>query len=147
MFFSESGDDAANADKIVVVVGENPYAEQYGDCEVPDLSGCPNASLIEKCFGSGKPVILLMITGRPLLIDNEIGWCKAIVAAWQPGGEGGGVADVLYGDDDFSGRLTHSWPAAAEQIPVNTGPVYADEKHGSGGDPLFPYGYGLRYGQ
>jgi beta-glucosidase len=143
--YSENGDDIANADKIVVVVGENPYAEQYGDCSVPDLSECPNASLIEKCFNSGRPVILVMVTGRPMIIDSEINWCKAIVAAWLPGGEGGGVADVLSGEYDFSGKLAHTWPASAAQIPINAGPDYADEKKGSGGEPLFPYGFGLRY--
>ena len=128
-------------------MGENPYAEEYGDCSVPDLSGCPNAPLIEKCFNSNKPVILVMVTGRPMIIDSEINWCKAIVAAWLPGSEGGGVADVLFGDNNFTGKLTHTWPASAEQIPINTGQEYTDEKKGSGGAPLFPYGYGMRYGE
>jgi beta-glucosidase len=143
--FSESGDNISDADKIVVVVGEKPYAEQFGDCTVPDLSECPNAGLVEKCFNSGKPVVLVMITGRPMLIDTEINWCKAVVAAWLPGGEGGGVADVLFGDYPFTGKLTHTWPASAGQIPINDGPVYADEQKGSGGTPLFEYGYGLTY--
>lgn len=140
-------DDAtlANADKIVVVLGELPYAEQYGDTEVPDLSQLENAYLVEQCFNSGKPVVLVMLTGRPMLIDTELPWCKAVVAAWLPGGEGGGVADVLFGDHDFSGKLTHTWPASAQQIPINTGPVYPDEQQGSGGEPLYPYGYGLTY--
>ncbi len=145
VYFSEYGDNLSQADKVVVVVGETPYAEQYGDCGVPDLTECPHASLIEKCFKSGKPVVLIMITGRPLLIDTEINWCKAIVSAWLPGSEGGGVADLLFGDFDFTGKLTHSWPASAEQIPINTGPIYEDEKRGCAGAPLFPYGYGLRY--
>ena len=144
--FNEFGDgDLSTADKIVVVVGENPYAEQYGDSPVPDLSELPNASLVEKCFNSGKPVILVMVTGRPVLIDTEINWCTAAVAAWLPGGEGGGIADVLFGDYNFTGKLTHTWPASAEQIPINTGTVYADEQKGIGGEPLFPYGFGLEY--
>jgi beta-glucosidase len=143
--FSEDGNDIASADKIVVVVGENPYAEQYGDCLVPDLSLCPNATLIEKCFNSNKPVILVMVSGRPMIIDTELNWCKAIVAAWLPGGEGGGVADVLFGDYNFTGTLTHTWPSSSAQIPINVGPEYTDEKKGSGGEPLFPYGFGLRY--
>ncbi len=143
--FSEDGSGIADADKIVVVIGENPYAEQWGDCEIPDLSECPNAFLIEKCHGSGKPVVLVMITGRPMVIDTEIGWCKAVVAAWLPGGEGGGVADLLFGEYDFTGRLTHCWPSSASQIPINSGPDYADEQKGSGGTPLFPYGFGLKY--
>ena len=140
--------NAANADKIVVVVGEKPYAEDNGDIKptsTPDFSSCQNAGLIQTCFNSGKPVILVMITGRPLPVDTELPWCKAIVAAWLPGSEGGGVADVLFGDNDFIGKLSHTWPASAGQIPINAGPSYGDEPHGSGGDPLFPYGYGLKY--
>jgi beta-glucosidase len=145
VIFSENGENSADADKIIVVVGENPYAEQYGDCEVPDLTTCENAGLIEQCYNSGKPVILVIISGRPMVIDTEIAWCKAVVAAWLPGGEGGGVADVLFGDHNFTGKLTHTWPVSVEQIPINTGEVYADEQQGSGGAPLYPYGYGLSY--
>ncbi|MBN1759373.1 MAG: glycoside hydrolase family 3 C-terminal domain-containing protein [Chitinispirillaceae bacterium] len=143
--YSANADNIAEADKIVVVVGERPYAEQFGDCTVPDLSECENAGLIEQCYNSGKPVILVIVSGRPMVIDTEINWCKAVVAAWLPGGEGGGVADVLYGEHNFTGKLTHTWPASAGQIPINTGTVYADEKQGSGGEPLYPYGYGLTY--
>ncbi len=149
--FDETGTNLANADKIVVVVGEKPYAEGIGDIKpatAPDFSStvlCPNTALIQTCFNSGKPVILVMITGRPLIIDTEIPWCKAIVAAWLPGSEGGGVADVLFGDYDFTGTLSHTWPASAGQIPINAGPNYSDELHGIGGEPLFPYGYGLKY--
>ena len=149
--FDEAGTNLTNADKIVAVIGERPYAEGQGDIGIskaPDFSSatiCPNSSLIQTCFKSGKPVILIMITGRPLVIDTELPWCKAIVAAWLPGSEGGGVADVLFGEYDFTGTLTHTWPASASQIPINTGPSYSDEQHGSGGEPLYPYGYGLKY--
>jgi beta-glucosidase len=143
--YDATGANLANADKIVVVVGENPYAEGLGDVTVPDFSTCPNAGLVQTCYNSGKPVILVMITGRPMLIDTEMGWCKAIVAAWLPGSEGVGVADVLFGDINFTGTLTHTWPATSAQIPINTGTVYADEQHGTGGTPLFPYGFGLHY--
>jgi beta-glucosidase len=148
--FNETGADLASADKIVLVVGEKPYAEGVGDVAVPDFSLkslCPNIELVQTCFASGKPVILVMLTGRPMLIDTELPLCKAVVAAWLPGSEGGGIADVLYGTNDFSGTLTHTWPASAAQIPINAGPDYADEQHGSGGAPLFPYGFGLRYAQ
>jgi beta-glucosidase len=143
--YSANAENVADADKIVVVVGEKPYAEQYGDCSVPDLSECENAGLIEQCYNSGKPVILVIVSGRPMIIDTEINWCKAVVAAWLPGGEGGGVADVLFGEYGFTGKLTHTWPASAEQIPINTGTVYDDEQQGSGGEPWYPYGYGLSY--
>jgi beta-glucosidase len=80
-----------------------------------------------------------------MLIDTEIELCQAIVAAWLPGSEAGGVADVLYNDYNFTGTLTHTWPASSGQIPINTGTNYTDEQHGSGGTPLYPYGYGLHY--
>ncbi|MBN1578518.1 MAG: glycoside hydrolase family 3 C-terminal domain-containing protein [Chitinispirillaceae bacterium] len=148
--FDEKGADLVNADKIVVVVGEKPYAEGSGDVTVPDLSSnslCPNNGLIQTCFNSGKPVILVLLSGRPMIIDTELPWCKAIIAAWLPGSEGGGIADVLFGDYNFTGTLTHTWPVSANQIPINAGPVYGDEQHGGGGAPLFPYGFSLKYNQ
>jgi beta-glucosidase len=143
--YSQDGSALSGADKIVVVIGEKPYAEGSGDVTVPDFSNCPNANLIQTCNSSGKPVILVMVTGRPMLIDTEIELCQAIVAAWLPGSEAGGVADVLYNDYNFTGTLTHTWPASSGQIPINTGTNYTDEQHGSGGTPLYPYGYGLHY--
>jgi beta-glucosidase len=80
-----------------------------------------------------------------MIITEEIEKSKAFVAAWLPGSEGAGVADVLYGDKPFSGKLKHTWPKAFDQIPINSGTAYNDEKKGSGGTPLFEYGYGLTY--
>ena len=80
-----------------------------------------------------------------MIIDGEINNCDAFVAAWLPGGEGGGIADVLYNDYNFTGTLTNTWPSSYGQIPINTGPTYADEPQGSGGAPLFDYGFGLKY--
>ncbi|MBN1127943.1 MAG: glycoside hydrolase family 3 C-terminal domain-containing protein [Chitinispirillaceae bacterium] len=160
------GNNLTSADKIVLVVGETPYAEGYGDHGFVDpypsnpdpnlalypnrtrsilLANCPYASLIDKCYNSGKPVVIVLISGRPMIITGELEKCKAFVCAWQPGTEGLGVADVLYGDYNFTGKLTHSWPNALAQIPVNTGTAYADELKGSGGTPLFSYGFGLSY--
>jgi beta-glucosidase len=141
----EQGNNLTAADKIVVVVGENPYAEGNGDNNNPTLAGCPNAALIDKCYNTGKPVIVVMISGRPLLIADKLSKCSAFVAAWLPGTEGGGVADVLYGNYSFTGKLTHTWPASLGQIPINTGTVYSDDPKGSGGTPQFEYGYGLAY--
>jgi beta-glucosidase len=163
--FDESGNNLANADKIVLIVGEAPYSETQGDHGLDEASGescpncymyaegkmsiflkdCPNANLIEQCSASGKPVIIVLISGRPMIITDELAKCGAFVAAWLPGSEGGGVADVLFGDAPFSGKLTHTWPRSFDQIPINTGTAYSDEPKGSGGDPLFEYGYGLTY--
>ncbi len=170
VMYDENGNNISIADKVVLVIGEGPYAEGQGDhgfansptatyksCTSCDLyknqkmsiflSDCPNAGLLDKCFDSGKPVIVVLISGRPMIITQEIAKAKAFVAAWLPGSEGGGVADVLYSvnNANFTGRLTHTWPASFEQIPINTGPSYSDEQKGSGGTPLFEYGYGLSY--
>jgi beta-glucosidase len=167
--FDENGDNLADVDKIVLVVGEMPYAEgqgdhghvnptgagSYPDCPQCDeyknkemsinLADCPHAELIDKCVGSGKPVIIVLISGRPMIINDALEKSSAFVCAWLPGSEGAGVADVLYNGTDFTGKLTHTWPASFEQIPINTGTVIADEQQGSGGAPLFEYGYGLTY--
>ena len=127
----------------------------YADCPQCDLyknqqmsvnlEDCPNAELIDKCANSGKPVIIVLISGRPMIINTALEKSSAFVCAWLPGSEGAGVADVLDNSTNFTGTLTHTWPASFEQIPVNTGATFADEKQGSGGTPLFEYGYGLTY--
>jgi len=102
----------------------------------------------DACGGYGEACVAQAVNAgldMAMTIDAELPWCKAIVAAWLPGSEGGGIADVLFGDYNFTGTLTHTWPASADQIPVNAGPVYNDEQHGSGGSPLFPCGFGLKY--
>jgi beta-glucosidase len=145
--FDQSGSNLSSASKVVVVVGESPYAEGSGDnINSLDLTNTNGAgSLITTCHNSGKPVIVVLLSGRPMIIDGEIANCDAFVAAWLPGAEGGGIADVLYNDYNFTGTLTNTWPASYAQIPINTGPTYADEQHGSGGASLFDYGFGLKY--
>ncbi|KAG6533345.1 hypothetical protein ZIOFF_007212 [Zingiber officinale] len=117
----------------IVVVGEKPYAETYGDnlnLTIPP----PGPSVIHNVCSNVKCVIIL-ISGRPLVIEPYIGTIDALVAAWLPGTEGQGVADVLFGDYGFSGKLPRTWFKSVEQLPLNFGdPHY---------DPLFPYGFGL----
>jgi beta-glucosidase len=165
--FDEQGGNLGGADKIVLVIGEAAYAEgrgddgtvntaMAGDCPQCDLyknkkmsinmAECPNAALIDKCVTANKPLIIVLISGRPMIITDQIAKCKAFVAAWLPGSEGAGVADVFYGGaNNFTGKLTHTWPKSADQIPINAGTQYTDEKHGVGGTPLFDIGYGLKY--
>jgi beta-glucosidase len=76
-----------------------------------------------------------VVSGRPLILGEAADLADAIVAAWLPGSEGTGVADVLLGDAGFSGKLSHSWPRSMAQIPINVG----DANY----DPLFAYGFGL----
>ncbi|EYU25636.1 hypothetical protein ABFS82_11G111600 [Erythranthe guttata] len=117
----------------VVVVGEVPYSETYGDnlnLTLPD----PGYGIINNVCSSVKCVVVL-VTGRPVVIEPYLGGMDAVVAAWLPGSEGQGVADVLFGDYGFTGKLPITWFKNVDQLPMNFGdPHY---------DPLFPFGYGL----
>jgi len=138
--YSPDGRDIVGADVAVVVVGENPYAEWLGDRT--DLSWSAIVPLADReaatrAVDSGVPVVLVLISGRPLVLTEPLAGWNALLAAWLPGTEGSGVVDVLFGDHPPSGRLPHSWPAATADIPVNAGEA--------GPDPLFPLGFGLTY--
>lgn len=132
-------------DVAVVVFGEEPYAEFQGD--LPNLMFKAGKSgdleLIRKLKADGIPVVAVFLSGRPLWMNRELNAADAFVAAWLPGSEGAGVADVLLRDrhgklqHDFRGTLSFSWPRRADQYANNAGqPGY---------DPLFPLGHGLRY--
>ena len=134
--FSRDGSGAAGADAVVVVVGEAPYAEMMGDRA--DLSLPPgDLQVLRTAQASGVPVVLVVLSGRPVILGDALGLSDSVVAAWLPGTEGQGVADVLFGDVAPSGTLPMSWPRSMAQIPINVGDaVY---------DPLFPIGFGLKY--
>jgi beta-glucosidase len=133
---SIDGSGAEDADVCIVVVGEVPYAEMFGDRE--DLSlPKEDVAAIENAKASGTPVVVILLSGRPLLIESSLDISNAFVAAWLPGTEGQGVADVLFGDYNPTGKLPHSWPRDIKQIPINIG----DKNY----NPLFPFGYGLTY--
>ena len=134
--FSKDGSNIKDADAAIVVVGEKPYAEGKGDRK--DLSlDKEDMAVIEKIKSKGIPVVVVLISGRPMIINSVLKDANAFVAAWLPGTEGEGVADVLFGDYKFTGKLSHSWPDSMEQIPINFG--------NKNYDPLFKYGYGLSY--
>ena len=136
VIYSAMGAGITDADIAVVVSGEMPYAEWFGDNANPRLPNWTRQQ-IDNCYSAGKPVVLVLISGRPLLFEGYEAKCDAIVAAWLPGTEADGIADVLFGDYAPTGRLAHSWPRELAQIPINLGdPGY---------DPLYPYGYGLTY--
>ena len=117
----------------VVVVGEAPYAEGRGDSFDLALS-TRDVEIVDRVCDA-MPCVVVLISGRPMLINEVLESADAFVAAWLPGTEGAGVTDVLFGDYDFTGRLPMTWPRSMEQIPINIG----DEEY----DPLFPFGYGL----
>jgi beta-glucosidase len=134
--FSKDGSGAAGADVGVVVVGETPYAEMFGDREDLTLSRTDHAT-IENLKKAGIPVVVVLLSGRPIIIDQALSNSDAFLAAWLPGSEGQGVADVLFGDFRPKGKLSFSWPRSMSQIPINAG----DRNY----DPLFKYGFGLSY--
>jgi beta-glucosidase len=134
--FSADGAGAEGADVGVVVVGEKPYAEMVGDRE--DLTLAPeDVAAVENMKRAGIPVVVVLLSGRPMIIDGALGRCDAFVAAWLPGTEGQGVADVLFGDYRPTGKLSFTWPRSMAQIPINVGD--------RGYDPLFKYGFGLTF--
>jgi len=127
--FSKDGSGAAGATVGVVVIGETPYAEMRGDRA--DLALAPeDIAAVKTMKAAGIPVVVVLVSGRPLILGDVLGTASAVVAAWLPGTEGQGVADVLFGDYKPTGKLSFTWPKA-----VGKGTV----------DPLFAYGYGLKY--
>jgi beta-glucosidase len=89
--------------------------------------------------------VTILVTGRPNVLGSIPTNSNALVAAWLPGTEGQGVSDVLFGDFKFTGKLCVTWPASNAQDPINTGNM--GDNTGSGGDPLYAYGFGLTYPQ
>jgi len=149
-------------DAAIVVIGERPYAEGMGDLRVggpPVLPGSATAqaggeplkpygetlelaalhpedlATIQEVTARGIPAVVVLVSGRPLVVNEELREASAFVVAWLPGSEGAGVADVLFEDHDFQGTLSFSWPARDPQNPNRGDDPY---------EPLFPYGFGLR---
>lgn len=132
----------ATADVGIVVVGEKPYAEGLGDRADLRLTAA-DAELIERVRAISARLVVIVIAGRPLVLTDQLPQIDALVAAWLPGSEGGAVADVLYGDVPFTGRLAYSWPRTNEQLPFDFSALPE-----SGCDaPLFPRGFGLTLGE
>jgi beta-glucosidase len=127
----------------IVVVGESPYAEQYGDATDLTLQGRSSAdhTALTNMLGKGLPIVLVIISGRPLIIDSYLSNAnlRAVVAAWLPGTEGAGIADVLFGATKPTGKLGHSWPKNG-QIPINW-----DDADYTSDPPAFPIGHGLSW--
>ena len=130
--FSADGSEIQNADAVIVIVGEMPYAEMKGDRKKLNLSP-KDVALIATANKSGAPVTTILLSGRPLILDSALADSGAFVAAWLPGTEGQGVADVLFGDYKFMGKLPRTWPSSNEHVATSD---KADP-------PLFPFGFGL----
>jgi beta-glucosidase len=135
--FSADRSGVNGADAVVAVVGELPYAEMKGDRKDLALSA-EDTALVKKAKAAGAPVVTVLLSGRPLIIGPALEASDAFVAAWLPGTEGSGVADVLFGDAKPSGKLPHTWPRSMDQVPCNVGEPIK-------GEPLFAYDFGLMY--
>jgi beta-glucosidase len=134
---SADGSGANGADAVIVVVGEMPYAEMKGDRKDLSLSR-EDLALIERAKTAGALVITVLLSGRPLILGRALDDSDAFLAAWLPGTEGQGVADVIFGNSNPTGKLPHTWPRTMAQVPCNAG-------ENTQGEPLFPCGYGLTY--
>ncbi len=125
--------DPASPDAVCLgIVGELPYAEGRGDS--PSLNLPPGENrVLRRLEEDCRRLIVILVSGRPLIITDDLEKWDGLVAAWLPGSEGAGVADVLFGQVPFSGTLPYTWPATTDQIPLGS----------STDPPLFPYGFGL----
>jgi beta-glucosidase len=135
--------DAAIA---IIVVGETPYAEGIGD--IGDGKGSRKLTLSEKhqsyintYTDAGVKTIVVLVSGRPLVVTDQIEQSDVFIAAWLPGSEGDGIAEVLFGDYNFKGKLPHSWPKSIEDFKGKYGPNFWDPSI----KPLFEFGYGMTY--
>jgi beta-glucosidase len=149
-FSADASAPMAGADVGVVVVGETPYAEGFGDIGGPECGFCSppqfeekslslqpgDKAVIDKVCDAIDPCVVLVVSGRPQVLTDQLPKIDALVASWLPGSEGAGVADVLFGERPFTGRLSMTWPRTEAQVPINVGD--ADYQ------PLFPFGWGLR---
>jgi len=134
--FSPDGSGGRGAQVGIVVIGETPYAEMMGDRA--ELRIDPKGvAIAARMKADGMRVVVVLISGRPLAIDDLLPHADAIVAAWLPGSEGSGVADVLFGAPGPRSKLSFSWPSAASS---------SFHAGGAGYKKLFDLGFGLSYG-
>jgi len=135
VIFSPKGTGIVGADVAVVVIAEQTYAEMYGDTKDTSLPSA-DAALIAKVKATGVPVVTVLLSGRPLILGSTLNATDAFIAAWLPGTEGQGVADVLFGAYKPTGKLPRNWPRDIEQL---RGPAKVES------NPLFSHGFGLSY--
>ena len=134
--YQENGNGAEGADIAIVVIGEKPYAEGNGDSKTLSLDK-NDIQTIANTKKAGIPIVVVLYSGRPMILDATLEKADAFVAAWLPGTEGDGITDVLFGDCKPKGKLSFTWPKSISQLPLNLG----DSNY----EPLFPYGFGLSY--
>lgn len=128
-------ENQVEADVALVVIGEGPYAEGGGDDSDLHLEKA-STQMLRRIKARGIPTVVLLLTGRPMVVDNLLHDSDVLIAGWLPGTEGAGVSDILFGDFEPSGKLSHTWPRSMSQIPINWG----DTSY----DPLFTYQHGIQ---
>ena len=138
----------SDADLAIIVVGEIPYAEFFGDIGHESNQLRLNLTedhqqYIKTYTEKGIKTLVVLISGRPLVVTNEINKSNAFVAAWLPGSEGEGIAEVLFGDYNFKGKLPHSWPKKLNDYEYKYGPNFWDKTL----KPLYEFGFGMTYEQ
>lgn len=141
----DSFSDGSSPDVAIVIYGEDPYAEWHGDIANIEYQYGQKSDLVtlQKLQEQSIPVVSVFISGRPLWTNKELNASDAFIAAWLPGTEGSGIADVVIAKQgsginyDFQGKLSFSWPKSVDQAVLNVGQANYD--------PLFAYGYGLNY--
>ena len=134
--YSANGSTTTGAAVGVAVIGETPYAEGTGDRT--DLTiPAAQVAVVKALKDAGLPTVVVLIAGRPMILEPIMQYADAIVMAWLPGSEGAGVTDILYRDVAPTGKLPMTWPRTMQQIPINQGDATYD--------PLYPYGHGLTY--
>jgi len=147
--YALDGSATSGAQVGIAVIGETPYSEGCGDIPSPQGgTSCVNrpttlsldaadVQVVQRMKQAGLKVVVVLVAGRPMIIDTIVNLADAIVVAWLPGTEAAGITDVLFGDVHPTGKLPHTWPRSMSQIPINQGDATYD--------PLFPYAYGLTY--
>jgi beta-glucosidase len=137
---SADGTGAAGADVGVVVIGEGPYAEFKGDRTDLTLDE-QDVQAVANLKKAGIPFVVILLSGRPIILGEVADQADALLAAWLPGSEGEGMTDILFGDFKPTGKLSFTWPRSMSQLPIN---IHGGHAHG---EPLFKFGHGLTYGE
>ena len=134
--YSENGGSRGSANVGIAVIGETPYSEDRGDRSDLTIPG-DQVAVVRTMKEAGLRTVVVLVAGRPMILEPLMQYADAIVMAWLPGSEGAGVTDVLFGDVRPSGKLPFTWPRTMAQIPINQGDATYD--------PLYPYGHGVTY--
>ena len=142
--YSKDGSYKTKPDYVIMVYGETPYAEGFGDIDSLNFSQI-NSKIIKKMSKLSNediPIVSLFLSGRPLVVDKELSLSDAFVSIWLPGTSVEGINDVIFTENnninyDFAGKLPFSWPSKKSSNPLNIG----DQEY----FPLYEYGYGLTY--